>query len=310
MKIAIVGPGAMGSLFGAFLARSGEDVWILDHRGDRATHIEKSGIKVEGISGNFRASVKATTDPKKISTAELVILCVKSYDTETAAKKIKSLLSEETLILTLQNGLGNIQIIEDAVDSEKIIAGVTSHGATLLGWGHVKHAGKGETIIGRLDGALTGRLRTIASIFKKAGFDTRSSKDIKGLIWSKLIINVGINGLTAVTRLNNGRLVEYEGVREVMRAAVSEAVKIARRKRIKLAYDDPIQKVESVCRATSGNISSMLQDVLHKRKTEIDFINGAIVRQAKGLGIATPTNETLMELVKTVEESYDKYITT
>ncbi|MDP3804499.1 MAG: ketopantoate reductase C-terminal domain-containing protein, partial [Candidatus Omnitrophota bacterium] len=128
------------------------------------------------------------------------------------------------------------------------------------------------------------------------------------VIWSKLIINVGINALTAITRLNNGRLIEYEESRSLLRSAVQEATKIVKRKRIKLAYDDPIQKVESVCKGTAQNVSSMLQDVLNKRRTEIEFINGAIIRQGKALGIPTPVNEVLANLVRTIETSYDKVV--
>ena len=149
------------------------------------------------------------------------------------------------------------------------------------------------------------QMRSIREIFNKVGFATRISRDIKGLLWSKLIINVGINALTAITRLNNGRLVEFEGTRKVLRDAVTEAVRIAKRKRIKLIYDDPLAKVEAVCEATSGNISSMLQDVLRKKRTEIDFINGVIVRQAQELGIPTPVNSALVALVKTIEATYN-----
>ena len=134
------------------------------------------------------------------------------------------------------------------------------------------------------------------------------AKDIDSVIWSKLVINVGINALTAITRLKNGMLVQHDGTREVLRSSVQEAVRIVKRKRIKLAYDDPIQKVESVCKATSSNVSSMLQDVLSKERTEIDFINGAIVRQGKALGIPTPVNELLTNLVKTIELSYSKTV--
>jgi 2-dehydropantoate 2-reductase len=148
-------------------------------------------------------------------------------------------------------------------------------------------------------------MRYIRELFNKVGLETRISRDIKGLLWSKLIVNAGINPLTAITRLNNGRLTEFEGTRKIMREAVTEAVKVAKRKRIKLIYDDPLAKVEAVCEATAANVSSMLQDVLRKKRTEIDFINGVVVRLGQEIGIPTPTNSLLLELVKTVETSYD-----
>jgi 2-dehydropantoate 2-reductase len=182
---------------------------------------------------------------------------------------------------------------------------VSNLGANLLGDGHVRHAGRGETVIGRGDGRIPVLMRDIRDVFNKVGLDTRISRDIKSLIWSKLIINAGINALTAITRLNNGRLIEFEGTREILKEAVTEAVKIAKRKRIKLIYDDPLSKVESVCEATAGNVASMLQDVLKQKRTEIDFINGVIVRQGKSLGVKTPVNEILVHLVKTIEQSYE-----
>lgn len=308
MKIAIVGPGAMGCLFAAFLARAKQEVFLIDHNPERAKKLGQNGIEVEGISGEFSVRVNATSEPKDVGICDLVIICVKSYDTEEAAKAIKGLIGENTQVLTLQNGIGNVQILNDIVGEDKVIGGITSHGATLLNPGHIRHAGRGETIIGKANGKVLGPVREVAVVLNKAGFETKVSKDINGIIWSKLIINVGINALGAITRLHNGRLIEYNGTRDIMRLVVQEAVKVAKRKRIKLAYDDPIQKVEGVAKATAGNICSMLQDVLKKRRTEIDFINGAIVRQAKSLNIPTPVNEVLTNLVKTIELSYEKQL--
>lgn len=309
MKIVIVGPGAMGCLFAAFLSKTKEEIWLLDKDKERAAKINEQGIEIEGVSGQWQARVKATADVKEIGAeVNLLIVCVKAYDTKTAITQAKSLLSAETSVLTLQNGIGNIEILSEIVGADKVIGGVTNLGATLLGNGSIRHAGKGETVIGRIDGKIPVALRSIREVFNKVGLETRISRDIKGLLWSKLLINVGINALTAITRLNNGRLVEFEGTRKILRDAVTEAIKVAKRKRIKLIYDDPLAKVEAVCEATSGNVSSMLQDVLKKKHTEIDFINGVIVRQAQELGIPCPTNSILLDLVKTIESSYSLHL--
>jgi len=305
MKIVIVGPGAMGTLLAAFLSKSKEEVWILDKNKERALKINQSGIIIEGISGNRQLTVKVAAKPEDIGLADLVIICVKSYHTKDAILNAKPIIGENTGILTLQNGIGNIEIISEVAGAEKVIGGVTSHGATLIDAGSVRHAGRGETVIGRIDGKIPVQMRSIREIFNQVGLETRISRDIKGLLWSKLIINVGINALTAVTRLNNGRLMEFEGTRRILREAVTEATRIAKRKRIKLIYDDPLAKVEAVCEATATNISSMLQDVLKKRRTEIDFINGVIVRQGQELGIPVPVNSVLVDLVKTIEASYN-----
>ncbi|MDP3804788.1 MAG: 2-dehydropantoate 2-reductase [Candidatus Omnitrophota bacterium] len=305
MKIAVVGPGAMGCLISGYLKnKTKEEVWLYDKLPERARHIRDNFIKVETPNSAFQAKVNVTADAKEIGVCDLVMICVKSYSTEDACKEIKEMVGENTYVMTLQNGIGNVQILKDHFGEDKVVAGITNHGATLLGLGHVRHAGKGDTIIGRADGRLSGILKEIAGILNRAGFETKISKDIDSVIWSKLIINVGINALTAITRLNNGRLIEYEESRSLLRSAVQEATKIVKRKRIKLAYDDPIQKVESVCKGTAQNVSSMLQDVLNKRRTEIEFINGAIIRQGKALGIPTPVNEVLANLVRTIETSY------
>jgi len=309
MKIAVVGPGALGCLVAGLLKhRTKEEIFLIDKNSDRAKRVKEDGIKIEGISGPFSVKLDATCDPKEIGPCDLVIICVKSYSTEEACKEIKDIVADKTHVLTLQNGIGNVQILNDHFGPDRVIAGVTNHGSTLLGTGHVRHAGRGDTIIGRSDGKVLGMIRDAANILIKAGFETKISKDIDSVIWSKLVINAGINALTAITRLNNGRLVEHDGTREILRGAVQESVKVVKRKRIKLSYDDPIQKVESVAKATGANVSSMLQDVLAKKRTEIEFINGAIARQGKSLGIPTPVNDVLTNLVKTIESSYKEIV--
>jgi len=305
MKIVIVGPGAMGCLFAAYLAKGKEEIWLLDKHKQRSDAINQKGIAIEGVSGNWQAQVKAAADAADIGQADLIIICVKSYNTKEAVTAVRAAVGENTQLLTLQNGIGNIELISEVVGADKVIGGVTNMGATLLESGRIRHAGRGETVLGRIDGKIPVEMRAIREMFNKVGLETRISRDIKGLLWSKLIINVGINALTAVTRLNNGRLIEFEGTRRILREAVAEAVKIAKRKRIKMIYDDPLAKVEAVCEATATNVSSMLQDILKKKHTEIDFINGVIVRQGQELGISVPVNSMLVDLVKTIEASYN-----
>ena len=319
MKIVVVGPGALGCLVGGFLSKSGEEVWFLDKHPERANKLNNDGIKIEGISGEHNIKVKATCDPKEIGVSDLVIICVKSYDTEQATKNAKALVSDNTLILTLQNGLGNVEVIGEIIGQEKVIGGTTSHGSTSLGDGHIRHAGKGETIIGRWYQPPTRkgvrkwqiprrRLEEVASALRKTNFETKISDNIKEIIWSKLIINVGINALTSITRLKNGAILEYEWTRNIMRQAVLEATKIAKRRRISLIYSDPVKKVESVCSSTADNLSSMLQDILRKKRTEIEYINGAIVSEGDNLEIPTPVNSILTDLVKAIESSCSKQV--
>jgi 2-dehydropantoate 2-reductase len=306
MKIVIIGPGAIGLLLATHLARNkNNEVWLLDRLPERARKIRRDGIRVNGVS-KMSLQLLATAEVKEIKSGDVFFVCVKSYDTEEAIKSVVDLMKEDSHVLTLQNGIGNIQILNDVVGEDKVIAGVTQQAATLVDTGYLRHTAKGETVIGRANKRPLGKARVVLDILNRSGFPTRSCRDINSLIWSKLIINTGINALSAITRLRNGLLLDYPEIREILRQAVSEAVRLAKRKRIKLSYDDPIQKVESVCKATSANLSSMLQDVLNKRPTEIDFINGAIVRQGRNLGIATPVNEVLTNLIKSIEKSYTK----
>lgn len=313
MKIVIVGPGAMGSLLAALLSKTTrqavkDEIWLLDYKKERAKEILKSGINVDGLLGTWQGNVKVTAEINEIGPADLFIICVKSYNTRQAISEIKPLLKGDSVVLTLQNGLGNIEIISETVGAERVVAGVTNLGATLVKPGVIRYAGKGETAIGRIDGKMTFQMRSIRDTFNKAGIDTKISRDIKSLIWSKLIINSGINPLTAILRLNNGRLTEFEGARRIMREAVTEAVRVAKRKRIKLTFDDPLAKVEAVAEATGENVSSMLQDILRKKRTEIDFINGVIVRQGQELGIPVMTNQLLVDLIRSIEASYSNTV--
>lgn len=308
MKIVIIGAGAMGSLFAAYLSKSKDEIWLLDKYSERAKKIKEEGIKVEGVSGTWKAKVNATSCVSEIEEADLIIIAVKSYDTKLAVKNVKALLKKDGLALTLQNGLGNIEILSEVIGAERSLCGITNQGATFIETANIRHAGKGETIIGRIDGKIPVQLRYIRELFNKVGLETRISKDIKGLLWSKLIVNVGINALTAITHLNNGRLIELDSARKILEDAVGEATRVAKKKRIKLAYDDPLSKVEAVCEATATNISSMLQDILKSKRTEIDFINGVIVREAQALGVPAPVNIVLTNLIKTIESTYQYQI--
>ncbi len=184
---------------------------------------------------------------------------------------------------------------------------MTAEGATLLGPGYARHAGRGQTVIGPA-GRGEGPVAAIVKAFERAGFHTRMADNVETLIWGKLIVNVGINALTAILRVKNGRLPEIDGARAVMRMAVQEAVAVAEAKGIRLPYQDPLGRVVEVCRATSGNVASMLQDVLAERITEIEAINGAVVRQGEKLGIPTPVNLTLTSLVQAIQSTYGERV--
>jgi len=304
MNFLIVGPGAMGCLFAGHLKKAGHQVVILDYKAERADHINGNGISLVGVGGDFKVQVTAVTE-KPARKIHVALICVKAYQTDEVARTLSSWLDPNVMVLTLQNGLGNLETLKKVLGDKRVLGGVTAEGATLLGPGHVRHAGRGPTIIGPA-GSDDGPAANIVSAFADAGFDIRAVDGVEDLIWGKLIVNVGINALAAITKLKNGRLPDIDGTRQVMKEAVLEAVRVADGKGIKLPFPDPFERVLEVCRGTADNIASMLQDVLAQRATEIRFINGAIVSEGRSLGIPTPVNFTLSCLVEALQDSYNE----
>jgi 2-dehydropantoate 2-reductase len=303
MKIVIMGSGAMGGLFGGLLARSGEEVWLVGNRKDQIDRIRSTGLTFEERGELQIIPMKATLDAASVGKADVVIFFVKTYDTEVAVSDALVLEKDETIFLTLQNGLGNEEVICQKVDRKKVMLGVTGHGATLLGPGQIRHAGWGKTFIGELDHRMTDRASQIAKTFCEAGIETEVSSNIHDHVWEKLLVNVGINALTALTGFKNGQLLDYPETSKLMERLVVEAGEVARRKGICLK-EDPNEKVRKVAEATKENRSSMGQDFDRRQKTEIDAINGAVVREAQPLGIPVPFNQAVTDLVKAIEKSF------
>jgi len=294
MRICIVGPGAIGCLFGAFLARSGNDVTMIDRHADRAELISSRGIIMTGISGDFTVAVEATVDTSETRDAELVMICVKSYDTAVAVGGLPRELAENCAVLTLQNGLGNVELIAERFGAERSYAGTTALGATLLGPGHVRHSGQGVTTVGRFKEAPDARVDKIVDLLNEAGFETHAVTDVTVALWTKVVVNAAINPLTALTGVRNGRLVEMPEARQLLARVVRECAEVARTQGV---TDDPLPRVEEICNRTAQNVSSMLQDILGAKQPEIDSINAAVVREAKRQGIPAPVNEVLARLV-------------
>lgn len=306
MEIVVVGPGAIGCLFAAYLARDGSTVWLLDHRPERAKQIGERGITVESERGDFHLQMKVTAKPAEIRSADLLILCVKANNTADAAARLQGTIPPQSHLLTLQNGLGNVERLGEFFDSSRILAGATSHGATLLDVGRVRHAGYGEIWIGETGGtssSLAGRekLQNLAATLNRAGLQAQVVDDIEAVLWRKLMVNVGINALTAILGVPNGELLRIHECTNLMDGAVAEAVKVARHCGINLNPTEEIERVRAVCRSTTTNISSMLQDVRRKKKTEIDQLNGVVVKMAAMYGTTAPVNEALTALVRSLE---------
>ena len=303
MKIAVIGAGAMGSLFGALLTEAGQQVTLLDIRRDHVDAVNADGLAVEQEGTRRRIRIQATQEADSIGPTDLCIVFVKSTQTAAAAQTVARLAEPSALVLTLQNGMGNAETLSKAIDPARIIAGTTSHGATFLGPGAIRHAGSGDTVIGPWSEAGTAGAEAVAAVFGKAGIATRVVARVHSVMWAKLFINVGINAITALTGIKNGQLLDLEQTRRLSRDAVEEAMAVAAARGIAIE-GDPVEKVFQVAEATGANRSSMGQDVDSRRLTEIGAINGFIVREAQKAGVPAPVNRTLSTLVETLQAHY------
>jgi 2-dehydropantoate 2-reductase len=327
VRFGFIGAGSIGSLFGGVLA----DVQSLDYsvemvffcRKAHAEEINKTGLKFENNQKVHKLNNISAYENPKIYTAALdsvpigfdfLFLCTKTYDIEAAMVEYKELINESKWLVVLQNGIGNEDIIRGYCARDKILRIVTSNGALLKVPGHIVHTGVGFTKLGlffkeslKLKDDELEKIQSDLDLLKNlldlAGLKTTIEADIVKECWEKVFINIGINPFGALTRLKNGELLEIEGVKFLMAEAVNEAVEIAKKKEINLPEKDFVESMYDVARKTSENKNSMLQDVLKGKKTEIDFINGRIVKYAKELGIRVPINESLTYLIKGMERA-------
>lgn len=302
MKIAVVGAGAMGNLFSYFFQRAGYVPCLLEKHGERVDALRREGLTVETPSGNYHVSLPTvTTDAKRIGQVDLIVIAVKAYDTERAMKGALPLLGDKTVVLTLQNGLYNIERIARITGKNRVLGGTTAHGATQLSHTHIRHAGRGETIIGVLQGERVLQVNEVSTLLNQSGIETGVTNDVNGTIWGKLLVNAAINPLTALTRITNGEIIECSELVDVQRRVVDEVCTVAKKKKVAFHFSDPAAKVKEVCEATASNQSSMLQDILNGKRTEIDYINGAVVAEGTACGVSTPYNQVLTRLVKALE---------
>jgi len=296
MRIAIIGCGAMGSLLAARLSPLA-DVWMIGHWPEQIAALQERPLSLMTAQGEERVWVRATSEPAEVDPADLALILVKSPQTATAAIVASQVLRTGGLALTLQNGLGNVEILSSILDPGRVTLGVTAVGATMLGPGRVRLAGLAPTHLS-VRPEIAELVRAIADLFRTAGFETELSENLESLLWGKLVVNCGINALTALLRVPNGALLKIREARILMAEAAGEVAQVARRRGVTLPYPDPVAQVEAVCQATADNRSSMLQDVLRGARTEVQAINGAVAREGNKLKVPTPANAFLARLVE------------
>jgi len=303
LRIFFLGAGALGSAIGGSLAEGGADVVLVDSWTAHVETINRDGLTLREGGVDRKVHVRAVGSATGLGTADLVVVLVKSFHTREAVEGARSLVGPDTVVMSLQNGLGHEDILADVLGRHRVLAGKTYKGGVLLGPGHVIAGVKGkETIIGELDGSVTGRVRRVAEAFTSAGLDVTVSDNIVGTMWDKLLINVATGALAGITRLPYGGLYAVPEVEACALEAVAEAMAVARASGVKLSWSDPRGPWLKAKEGLPPEFkTSMLQSVEKGERTEVDFINGSVVRWGERCGVATPVNRTLVACVKGIE---------
>ena len=297
MGMLIVGSGALACLFSARLAGSGNKVTMLGSWPEGLAALRKHGVRLLDLDGENKQYpveiIEGSRGERKFTEA---LVLVKSWQTEQVAKVLNQYLADTGIALTLQNGFGNYETLVAALGAGRVALGVTTVGARMLEPGYVQFTGQGKVSV-----ESNPKLNGLKEALQEAEFQVEIVSNPVSLLWGKLVINAAINPLTALLRLPNGELLERPAARQLMAEAAEEAASVARKQGIELPYDDSVNAVEEVARNTAKNLSSMLQDVMRGTPTEIEAINGAIVRAGEQWGVPTPVNRILWQLVKSLD---------
>jgi len=308
-QIAMMGAGAVGCYFGGMLARTGAPA-VLIGRKQLVDTVNRDGLFLDSIKFQEKIALTATTDVRNVCDAEIVLFCVKTPDTETAAKELKPHLSPGAVVLSLQNGVDNVERIRKASGIEALPA-VVYVAVEMVAPGRIKHTGRGDLIIGDFAKSRKNKLNHLAALFERAGIPCRISENIEADLWTKMIMNCAYNAISALGRARYGRMVKNTGTRDLMQKTVEEVAAVAKAVGVKLPVENLawnrkenglLEAVFKLGEAMENATSSTAQDLARGKKTEIDSLNGYIARLGKELGVPTPVNQTLYTLVKLLEE--------
>ena len=302
-SIAVVGAGAVGCYFGGMLARSGVRVTLIG----RAPHVDaiaRDGLLIDGVRGKARIPIAATTSIEEgLQDAGTILFCVKTVNTETAALELRPFLGRDAAILSFQNGVDNVDRIHSAIGRHAIPV-VVYVAAEMTACGRVTHTGRGDLIVGyRAGWPRHVDLEPLATMFERAEIPCRLADSIETELWTKMIMNCAYNAISALTRAQYGRMLQFAAVRHLMERAVQETVAVARAEGVMLDEPAMVEAAFGLAEKMSGATSSTAQDIARGRPTEIDSLNGYVVRRGAALGIATPVSEILVTLVKLLEDS-------
>ena len=306
MKIAIIGTGAMGSVYAGLLADSGNEIWAIDLWKEHVDAIASQGLRVEGASGDRTVKgIRTSMDGTTVGTCDLVVIATKASGVGSAAQSAASMIGPDTLILTIQNGLGAGERIREHLDSNNILLGVAGgFGASIKSPGHVHHNGMELIRLGEMEGGLSKRVEKLAELWKDAGFNVKAFDDIQQLIWEKFICNVSFSAPCTVFDKTIGEVLDDPECWNVSRNCGLEAYNVGLQKEIHFSFDDPVKYIEAFGRNMPGARPSMLLDHMARRPSEIDAINGMVPVVAKEVGLRAPFNEALSAIVRIRERSF------
>jgi 2-dehydropantoate 2-reductase len=304
VKIVVVGSGAIGSLYGAFLSTVDDNEVILVGRDPHISAIRSNGLVIRGVMGERVFRLDAEDDASDVREADLILLTTKTYDAISAINTAKHLVESGAYILIIQNGLGTEKLVAEALHTTRVLRATTCMGALRTTPGVVTATGCGLTELGSRYPENQEFVNRMTNMLKACGFDVRSSTNIEGVVWTKTLVNCGINPVGALTGLTNGEVYKNPKLRKLVVQLIEEAVKIVKALGVELTTDDPVRYALGTAKATGNNVNSMLQDIMACKRTEIDSITGEIIRLGKELGIETPSNDIVYALVKAIEAKY------
>ncbi|MGH7432909.1 MAG: ketopantoate reductase family protein [Candidatus Methylomirabilales bacterium] len=300
MKIAVMGAGAVGGYFGALLHRGGLDVTLIA-RGRHLEAIKAHGLQIKSTQGDLTVPAKAVGDPRAVGPVDLILFCVKSYDTESAARQCLPIVQEGTAILCLQNGVDNEEKIAMVAGGEKVLGGVAYIGAGVSEPGVVVHTAEGRIVFGEMRGGVSERVRRVEQIFRDAGFPAEVSSNVKAILWGKLCWNAAFNALNTLVGGDVRALVERPETRTLARQVMEEVRAVAIANNVPLSADLAERLLTWTDTAAGAMKTSTRQDLEAGKRLEVDALNGAVVRKGEAAGVPTPLNFTLYALLKAID---------
>ncbi|MDR3453947.1 MAG: 2-dehydropantoate 2-reductase [Rhodoferax sp.] len=298
MKVAVMGAGAVGCYYGGMLARAGHDV-VLIARPPHVQAIHRDGLRMETRRFDEYVRLAASAEAGAVQGADLVLFCVKSTDTESAGAQMRPHLPADALVLCLQNGVDNADRLRAVLSDTAVAAAVVYVATEMAGPGHVRHHGRGELVIEPVNSSSLSS-EAVAQALIAAGVPTEVSSNVRGALWAKLILNCAYNAVSAIAQLPYGKTVQGEGVKDVMRDVVAECLAVAQAESVQVP-GDAVATVDTLADSMPSQFSSTAQDLARGKRSEIDYLNGLVVRRGEALGIATPANRVLWALVKLLE---------